>query len=164
MDNSIETPTLLPQPTIGQAIKAMALAPLASMIPVFIIVAIMAMLDINKPPFFFVGLGAYIWAVVICYGHIVCAALPFYLGIRKKALHTKRNCITSGAGIAGIPIFLLIFSWDQFFAVPTLIERSLVTLYAPPFVFALLGGLTGYVFWRIIAYYSQILTAENSES
>lgn len=144
-----------PPPTIKNLLKAFALAPLISLIPVFVLIAFMVALDTFASNMVMSGLAAYLTGLALTYGHIVLFALPFTLGIRKKISLTKKRCTIAGAAVGGIPIFSMLFFWDQFYAAPTTLERNLFITYAPVMIFAVFGALTGYVFWRILSSYSQ---------
>jgi hypothetical protein len=144
-----------PIPTIKNLLKAYALAPLASMIPVFVLIALMAAFDKLAPNMVMAGLAAYLTGLALTYGHIALFALPFTLGIRKKISLTKKRCTIAGAAVGGIPIFSMLFFWDNFYAAPTTLERNIVTTYTPVVIFAVFGALTGYAFWRILSSYSQ---------
>jgi hypothetical protein len=153
MDNTSPnlTPEITARPPLKHALKAFALAPLVSIIPVFVIIVIMALLDPSSPNALMAGIASYFWGLIISYGHILCIALPFYLGARNKANLTLKNCTVSGALIAGLPLFLIMFLWDTRYAAPTLTPRNPFTLYLPPVIFALCGAATGAMFWRLLS-------------
>lgn len=137
-------------PPIKHVLKALVLAPLLGVFPIFIIIGLIALFEPNNERAFLAGLMVYLYALGFAYAHIILAALPLYLGMRNKARITKMRAVKVGAFIGGIPTFLLLFGWQNYFSAPLLNPPSNLTLYSPCVIFAIFGALTGYVFWRII--------------
>lgn len=137
-------------PPIKKVLKALFLAPLSSMLLVFVLTSIFILIEPGGNDAFLSGLMVYLYGVGIAYAHIIFAAIPFYLGMRKKALINRKIAIITGTLIGGVPTTMLLYVAQKSYTVPSLNRQDNLTLYAPCLIFAILGGITGYVFWRII--------------